>query len=170
MRHQRTRGLYVLRARGRACVVPEWPAVARWHVNARTPNGSPAGSYVVGWARRAGRTAAPTCAGAVETTMHLYLHCAHPGCGYFRRSTRGGGHRRRGRSLGSQRWRRRGLRRSGGCCFGIHGLVGPRRAQSHACLGRFGGVGGLPPPLLQTPEGMPFPLPGASGVWWAQGM
>jgi hypothetical protein len=38
-----------------------------------------------------------------------------PECGYSRRSTRGGRHRRRMRTLESQHWRRRGWRRSGGC-------------------------------------------------------
>jgi hypothetical protein len=48
------------------------PAMARWHVNARA-NGGLAGSY--GRVGPAGRAHCITCAGAVETTMHMYLHC-----------------------------------------------------------------------------------------------
>jgi hypothetical protein len=47
-------------------------ALARWHVHART-NGGLAGSY--GRAGPAGRAHCSTCTGAVETTMHTYLHC-----------------------------------------------------------------------------------------------
>ena len=50
--------------RARAWYLSGPPAMARWHVNART-NGGLAGSY--GRAGPAGR--------AVETTMHMYLHC-----------------------------------------------------------------------------------------------
>jgi hypothetical protein len=48
------------------------PAMARWHVNART-NGGLAGSY--GRMGLAGRVHCSTYAGTAETTMHTYLHC-----------------------------------------------------------------------------------------------
>ena len=58
--------------RARAWYLSGPPALARWHVHART-NGGLAGSY--GRVGPAGRAHCSTCTGAVETTMHMYLHC-----------------------------------------------------------------------------------------------
>jgi hypothetical protein len=58
--------------RARAWDLSGPPALARWHVQART-NGGLAGSC--GRVGPAGRAHCSTCTGAVETTMHMYLHC-----------------------------------------------------------------------------------------------
>jgi hypothetical protein len=60
--------------RARAWYLSGPPALTRWNVSART-NGGPAVSY--GRVGLAGQAHCSSCAGAgaVETTMHAYLHC-----------------------------------------------------------------------------------------------
>jgi hypothetical protein len=65
--------LPVYGGRARAWYLGGTPAMDRWHARART-NGGLAGSHGrVGPDGRAPHCS--TCAGAVETTIHMYLHC-----------------------------------------------------------------------------------------------